>query len=142
MKSPLFCPVARGAALILGGAALLANATAASRTVTAPVEGLRDATPRAHALVGGRIIVAPGQVIERGTLVLRDGVVEAVGADVATPADARVWDVAGRTLYAGFIESHSTIFFFSASNFSRFSLNSRRAAGKASSSSICWRYSF
>ena len=110
MKSPLFCPVARGAALILGGAALLANATAASRTVTAPVEGLRDATPRAHALVGGRIIVAPGQVIERGTLVLRDGVVEAVGADVATPADARVWDVAGRTLYAGFIESHSTIF--------------------------------
>lgn len=110
MKSPLFRPVAHGAALILGVTALLTNATAASRTVTAPVEGIREATPRVHALVGGRIVVAPGQVIEHGTLVLRDGVVEAVGADIATPADARVWDVSGHTLYAGFIESNTTTF--------------------------------
>ena len=110
MKSPLFRPVARGAALLLGATALLLNSLAAPRTVTAPVEGLRDASPRVHALTGARIVVAPGQVIEHGTLVLRDGVVEAVGADVAVPADARVWDLTGRTLYAGFIESNTTVF--------------------------------
>lgn len=85
------------------------SAQGASRTVSAPVVGLRDASPRVHALVGARIVVSPGKVVEHGTLVLRDGVVAAVGADVAVPADARVWDVTGCTLYPGFIESHSTL---------------------------------
>ncbi|HKB56638.1 MAG TPA: amidohydrolase family protein [Lacunisphaera sp.] len=84
--------------------------TAATKAVTAPVDGLRDASPRVHALVGGRIVIAPGKVIESGTVVVRDGVIEAVGANVALPADARVWNVAGRTLYAGFLESQSELF--------------------------------
>lgn len=75
-----------------------------------PIEGLRDASPRIHALVGARIVVAPGQVIEKGTLVIRDGMIAAVGADVAAPPEARVWDVAGRTLYAGFIEPQASAF--------------------------------
>ncbi|MBA3848907.1 MAG: amidohydrolase [Opitutus sp.] len=54
--------------------------------------------------------MAPGRVIEKGTLVVRDGVVAAVGAEVAVPADARVWDVAGATVYPGFIESYSHAF--------------------------------
>ena len=98
---------ARGAGLALGLVSLL---PAASRTVTMPVEGLRDASPRVHALVGARIVVAPGKVIESGTLVLRDGLIETVGAGVKPPADARVWDVTGKTLYAGFIESGTTLF--------------------------------
>jgi len=36
------------------------------RPGTAPVDGLRDASPRVQALVGGRIVIAPGQVIESG----------------------------------------------------------------------------
>lgn len=87
-----------------------AVALAAPRSTTTPIEGLRDASPRVHALVGARIVVAPGKVIENGTLVLRDGVVDAVGADVNVPADARVWNAEGATLYAGFIESHSSLF--------------------------------
>ena len=79
---------------------------------TSPVEGLRDASPRTHALVGARVFIAPGRVIESGTIVLRDGVITAVGADteVTAPAGARVWDVRGRTIYAGFIESQSELF--------------------------------
>lgn len=94
-----------GAALLLAPAAL-----AAPRETTTPVEGLRDASPRTHAFVGARIVVAPGRVIERGTLVVHDGVVTAVGADIAVPAGARVWRAEGATLYPGFIESHSTAF--------------------------------
>ncbi|HND61116.1 MAG TPA: amidohydrolase family protein [Opitutaceae bacterium] len=108
LRRPL--ELVRGLVAALSLVALLApSLSGASRTVSTPVVGLRDASPRVHALVGARIVVAPGKVIEHGTLVLRDGVVAAVGADVAVPADARVWDVTGCTLYPGFIESHSTL---------------------------------
>ncbi|MGI9242218.1 MAG: amidohydrolase family protein, partial [Verrucomicrobiales bacterium] len=72
---------------------------------TTPVEGLRENTPRVHALRGATVVPAPGKSIENGTIVLRDGLIEAVGgAALAVPADARVWDVSGMTIYAGFIE--------------------------------------
>jgi hypothetical protein len=63
------------------------------------------ATPRVHAIVGARIVTAPGQVIPRGTIVIRDGVIEAVGASVAVPADARVWDAESLTVYPGMIDA-------------------------------------
>jgi len=52
-----------------------------------------------------RIVQQPGQVIEKGNLVLRDGRVEAVGAEVAIPVDARVIDGTGLTAYPGFIDA-------------------------------------
>ena len=61
-------------------------------------------TPRVHALTGARIVVAPGRVIEKGTIVVRDGVIEAVGASVAIPADARIWKVDSLTIYPGLID--------------------------------------
>lgn len=78
-------------ALVLG--ALIAGTAAADRD------------PGVHALVGARIVTAPGQVVESGTLVMRRGIIEAVGADITPPADARIWDVEGLTLYPGLIES-------------------------------------
>lgn len=63
------------------------------------------ATPRVHALTHARIVLAPGQVIERGTIVVRDGIVTAVGADVAIPADARVWEMDSLTVYAGLVDA-------------------------------------
>ncbi len=61
--------------------------------------------PGVHALTGARIIPAPGEVIESGTLVIRNGLIEAIGADVEIPAEARVWELEGATLYPGLIES-------------------------------------
>lgn len=75
----------------------------------APVEGLRDNTPQVHALVNARLVPAPGQVIEKGNVIVRDGVIVAVGAQAAPPADARIWDYTGRTIYAGFIEPYSSL---------------------------------
>lgn len=60
-----------------------------------------------HALTGARIVPAPGQVIESGTVVIRDGVLEAVGAGVEPPPDARVWDLEGMTVYPGLIEPYT-----------------------------------
>jgi imidazolonepropionase-like amidohydrolase len=60
-----------------------------------------------HALENARIVVAPAHVIERGTVVIRDGVIEAVGADVTVPADARQHDLDGKTIYPGLIEAYA-----------------------------------
>lgn len=64
-----------------------------------------DRTPRVHALVDARVVVHPDKILERATVVVRDGVVTEVG-DVQPPADARIWDLRGRTLYPGLIEAY------------------------------------
>jgi imidazolonepropionase-like amidohydrolase len=89
--------------------ALAACAAAASlfAALLLPARSLA-VTPRVHAIVGARIVTAPGQVIERGTIVMRDGVIVAVGANVAVPADARIWKGDSLTVYAGLIDPFVT----------------------------------
>ena len=62
-----------------------------------------------YAMEGARIVQAPGQVIESGTIVFRDGVIEAVGRRVSVPYDASVIDGTGLTVYAGFIDVLSRV---------------------------------
>jgi len=76
---------------------------------TSPTEGMRENTPQVHALVNARIVVSPGQIIEKGAVVIRNGVIEAVGATISPPADGRVWDLNGLTVYSGLIETYSNI---------------------------------
>jgi len=66
--------------------------------------GFRPLPLGTHALTGGRIVIRPGEVLTNGTLVIREGRIAAVGKDVAPPADARVWEMKGTTIYAGFID--------------------------------------
>ncbi|HUI63676.1 MAG TPA: amidohydrolase family protein, partial [Bacteroidota bacterium] len=73
---------------------------------TAPAEGLRKNTPTVHAFIHARIVRAPGSVIDDGTLIIRNGIITAVG-NVKVPDDARIWDMKGLTLYPGLIESYS-----------------------------------
>jgi imidazolonepropionase-like amidohydrolase len=66
--------------------------------------GLRADAPFAYAIRGARIVTAAGAPIASGTIVLRGGLVEAVGADVAVPGDARIVEGAGLTVYPGLID--------------------------------------
>jgi imidazolonepropionase-like amidohydrolase len=96
--------------LLLGLAGLLPgslDAQQASRTE--PVDGLRENAIRLHALTGARVVVAPGRTLDNATVVVRDGLIEAVGADVQAPAGARVWDASGHTIYAGFVDAHGDL---------------------------------
>lgn len=68
-------------------------------------EGLRDHTPQVHALVGGRVVRAPGRVHETATIVVRDGRIEAIGAGIAIPPDARIWQLNGKIVYPGFVDA-------------------------------------
>ncbi|MDB6025932.1 MAG: amidohydrolase [Verrucomicrobiales bacterium] len=71
--------------------------------------GFRPVPPGVHALVGGKVFVKPGEVIESATIIIRDGFIEKVGKDISPPADARIWDMKGMTLYAGFIDPYLKI---------------------------------
>jgi hypothetical protein len=61
------------------------------------------------ALTNVRIETVTKGTIEKGTVVIRDGLIEAVGANVTPPGDARVVDLTGRTIYPGFIDLTSSM---------------------------------
>ena len=73
----------------------------------------RDAQPevgpvtRTFAIRNARIVQGPGRVIERGTLLIRDGLITAVGANIAIPFDAEIIEGDSMTVYAGFIDGMS-----------------------------------
>jgi uncharacterized membrane protein YgcG len=57
-----------------------------------------------YAVRGARIITMAGAPIENGTIVMRNGVIEEIGASATVPADAIVVDGAGLTVYPGLID--------------------------------------
>ncbi|MBW9119301.1 amidohydrolase [Microbacterium trichothecenolyticum] len=63
--------------------------------------------PPPLAIVSGRVIPVASAPIEDGTVLLRGGRIEAVGADISVPSDAEVIDAAGRWVLPGFIEAHA-----------------------------------
>ena len=72
-------------------------------------EQAADVPSGAVAFVGGRIITMRGDVvIENGTVVVRGDRIVAAGPrdSVTVPADAKVYDVAGKTIMPGLIDVH------------------------------------
>lgn len=63
--------------------------------------------PAVYAIVGARIEIGDGRVLEKGTIVLREGVIVALGAEVQPPQDAEVIQGAGLVVYPGFIDAYS-----------------------------------
>lgn len=58
-----------------------------------------------YAITNARIVTVSGAPVEKGTVVVRDGLIEAVGAGASVPPDARVIDGAGLTVYPGFFDA-------------------------------------
>lgn len=57
-----------------------------------------------HALIKATVVPLPGQSLKNATILIRDGKIEAVGTKVSIPPDARVHDLSGCIVYAGFID--------------------------------------
>ena len=62
-----------------------------------------------YAITNARIVTVSGAVIERGTIVIRNGLIDAAGANVNAPPDARVIDGTGLTVYPGLIDSYTNL---------------------------------
>lgn len=60
--------------------------------------------PYVYAIRGARIVPVSGAAIPSGTVVVRNGVIESVGADAQAPADAQVIDGKGLSVYPGLID--------------------------------------
>jgi len=69
--------------------------------------GTRAEEPQVFAITNARIVPVSAAAIESGAVVIRDGIIEAVGAGISIPADARVIDAKGLTLYPGLIDALS-----------------------------------
>ncbi|MPY89760.1 MAG: amidohydrolase family protein [Luteitalea sp.] len=67
------------------------------------------APPPYYAIRDARIVPVTGPVIERGTIVLSDGLITAVGTSVTVPPEAEVIDGTGLTVYPGLIDALTTI---------------------------------
>jgi imidazolonepropionase-like amidohydrolase len=98
-----------GLGLLLAGALPAGGLSAQQSSRTEPVTGLRDNGTGFHALVGARVFTGPGQVLDSATVVIRNGVITAVGRNLRAPAGARVWDMKGQTIYPGFIDAHADL---------------------------------
>jgi imidazolonepropionase-like amidohydrolase len=61
------------------------------------------------AITGGTVYPVSGPKIEHGTVLLRDGVIVAVGAGVPVPAGATIIDATGRWITPGLIASATTL---------------------------------
>ena len=80
---------------LTAGALAIAATLAASPGVDAP---------HVYAITGARIVPVSGATVPSGTVVIRNGTIEAVGASVQAPSDARVVDGSRLTVYPGLID--------------------------------------
>ncbi len=64
--------------------------------------------PSAIAIHNARVFTASGPVLDRATVLIRDGLIEAAGRDVTAPPDAWVIEGEGLTVYPGLIDALST----------------------------------
>lgn len=68
-------------------------------------EDPRKARTAKFALTNAKIYTVTNGVIENGTIIITNGIIEAVGANIAIPSDAEVINYNGREIYPGMIDS-------------------------------------
>ena len=100
--------LSRAATLKRPGVTVALVAVAALVVLTQPRVARLDA-PNAFAIKDVQIVTGAGRTISKGTVVFRNGLITDVGESVKIPADARVIDGAGMTVYPGFIDGYTSL---------------------------------
>src|SRR5215218_1666744 len=90
-------------------AALSAALLSAAAWVWPPTDAQRRPGVDVYAITNARVVTVSGATIERGTVVIRDGLIAAVGAGLAAPPDARAIDGTGLTVYPGLIDASTSL---------------------------------
>lgn len=91
--------------LLSVAAALLAAPAAAQLGSHNPLPGPRGT----FAIQNARIVPVSGAVIERGTVIITDGRIAAVGASATVPAGAQVIDASGLSVYPGMMDAGTSM---------------------------------
>ncbi|HEX8495045.1 MAG TPA: amidohydrolase family protein [Pyrinomonadaceae bacterium] len=85
---------------------LIAFIILAAQAVPAPAQ---QSGVDVYAITNACIVTVSGPVIERGTVVIRNGLIHMVGASVKAPADARIIDGTGLTIYPGLLDAYTNL---------------------------------
>ena len=117
MFSPTWRPTTLDCLLTRSFQAILAGLAPVAFPAPSPAgdadgrSGPLDGFPAAYAIKDARIVAAPGRTFDPGVIVVRRGVIEAVGAskDTTVPVEAEVIDGKGLTVYPGFIDLFTTV---------------------------------
>ncbi len=72
-----------------------------------PENGVHDPHNTLYALINVKIVVSADKTIERGTVLVRNGIIENVGLAVIPPRESVKIDLKGFTLYPSFIDIYS-----------------------------------
>ena len=94
-------PAQQGGQRAASAGAQPASATTAPFTMPVPPAG------RLVAITNATIMTASRGTIQRGTILIRDGKIAAVGENIEVPAGAQVIDGTGRYVTPGIIDAHS-----------------------------------
>ncbi|HMA54563.1 MAG TPA: amidohydrolase family protein [Acidobacteriota bacterium] len=85
-------------------------AAALTVVVLAPLFASAQAKPdKVIAITNAWIIPVVGAEIRKGTIVVRNGLIDAIGAEIAVPAGAEVVDATGLRAYPGMIDGYSSL---------------------------------
>ena len=74
---------------------------------TFPVNGVRDVRSGLYAFTNATIVQNSTTKIEKGTLLIKQGKIIAVGTSVTVPADAIVIDCSGKFIYPSFVDAYT-----------------------------------
>lgn len=85
------------------------KAPAPTAAAVTPFDGMPKGRRGVFAITNARVYTVTQGTIENGTVVIRQGVIEAVGAGIPVPPDAEVMDGAGLEVYPGLIDAGSGV---------------------------------
>jgi imidazolonepropionase-like amidohydrolase len=95
------------AAAALAGAAVAADQQSAPTPPTPYASTYQPLPARTTVIRNATILTAAGPALERGSILLQNGKIAAVGVTVNAPADATVIDASGKWVTPGVIDTHS-----------------------------------
>ena len=95
----------RSLALALSILAFSGISTAQQTAGTKPEVGVLEHKSDLIAIQNATVVPEPGESLEKATILIRDGKIVAVGINVTIPPDAEIIDMAGKTIYAGFVDA-------------------------------------
>ncbi len=105
VRKLIFRPVVLPAATVL-----LAVVTFLRGSVSANEPATSGFQTPAVIFKNAKVVVAPGQVIDKAHLLVRNGRISAIGPDVQIPSDAELIEADGLSIFPGFIDAGATIF--------------------------------
>ncbi len=87
--------------------AVLCGMTLSAQDYFPKNDGVASKNTNYTALTNAKIFVSPSQIIENGTLLIKDGKVVSSGTSVSIPKNSTVIDVSGKSIYPSFIDLFS-----------------------------------